>query len=251
METTEGMTCSFWPDLNCDVCRCIALLVCPLQTRRCWHRLSRCPRMMEAALGPRARWRRRSRSSYRRHSDPPDVRGTRQFCHINLHFPGDTGFLNSFFPDWYSWPAEQRLPFRYNALRTMYWWLDRKVWELKWDFICLWIRWIWSNNVLNPSPLAAVANQSLVCALNNTFMSHCAIDSWIRKNNASDRNESLHVFHPNPRCSFPGLRIQIQDIGNLCHLWRHRDEGAHCTCIVTFIYIYIICKTYSIYFGMI
>ena len=36
---------------------------------------------------------------------------------------GDTGFLNSFFPDWFSWPAEQRLPFRYNALRTMYWWL--------------------------------------------------------------------------------------------------------------------------------
>ncbi|CAL1155613.1 unnamed protein product [Cladocopium goreaui] len=37
------------------------------------------------------------------------------------HDGGDTGFLNSFFPDWYSWPAEQRLPFRYNALRTMYW----------------------------------------------------------------------------------------------------------------------------------
>merc|ERR1719198_172553 len=37
------------------------------------------------------------------------------------HDGGDTGFLNSFFADWYQWPAEQRLPFRYNALRTMYW----------------------------------------------------------------------------------------------------------------------------------
>lgn len=37
------------------------------------------------------------------------------------HDGGDTGFLNAFFHDWYHWPAEQRLPFRYNALRTMYW----------------------------------------------------------------------------------------------------------------------------------
>ncbi|CAJ1357454.1 unnamed protein product [Effrenium voratum] len=37
------------------------------------------------------------------------------------HDGGDTGFLNSFYPDWFSWPAQQRLPFRYNALRTMYW----------------------------------------------------------------------------------------------------------------------------------
>ncbi|CAE7732850.1 IPUT1 [Symbiodinium sp. CCMP2592] len=37
------------------------------------------------------------------------------------HDGGDTGFLNAFFPDWYLWPPEQRLPFRYNALRTMYW----------------------------------------------------------------------------------------------------------------------------------
>eukprot|EP00933_Yihiella_yeosuensis_P081087 TRINITY_DN94625_c0_g1_i1.p1 TRINITY_DN94625_c0_g1~~TRINITY_DN94625_c0_g1_i1.p1 ORF type:complete len:251 (-),score=41.69 TRINITY_DN94625_c0_g1_i1:213-965(-) len=37
------------------------------------------------------------------------------------HDGGDTGFLNAFYPEWYSWPAEQRLPFRYNALRTMYW----------------------------------------------------------------------------------------------------------------------------------
>lgn len=34
---------------------------------------------------------------------------------------GDTGFLNAFFSDWFSWPAERRLEFRYNALRTMYW----------------------------------------------------------------------------------------------------------------------------------
>lgn len=37
------------------------------------------------------------------------------------HDGGDTGFLNSFFPEWYEGPAERRLPFRYNALRTMYW----------------------------------------------------------------------------------------------------------------------------------
>jgi len=37
------------------------------------------------------------------------------------HDGGDTGFLNAFFPDWYSWDSAHRLPFRYNALRTMYW----------------------------------------------------------------------------------------------------------------------------------
>eukprot|EP00931_Biecheleriopsis_adriatica_P070286 TRINITY_DN44063_c0_g1_i1.p1 TRINITY_DN44063_c0_g1~~TRINITY_DN44063_c0_g1_i1.p1 ORF type:complete len:251 (-),score=36.41 TRINITY_DN44063_c0_g1_i1:294-1046(-) len=40
---------------------------------------------------------------------------------LESHDGGDTGFLNSFYDDWYNWPAEQRLPFRYNALRTMYW----------------------------------------------------------------------------------------------------------------------------------
>ena len=28
---------------------------------------------------------------------------------------GDTGFLNGYFPDWYSKEAEYRLPFTYNA----------------------------------------------------------------------------------------------------------------------------------------
>eukprot|EP00929_Paragymnodinium_shiwhaense_P038165 TRINITY_DN20218_c0_g2_i1.p1 TRINITY_DN20218_c0_g2~~TRINITY_DN20218_c0_g2_i1.p1 ORF type:complete len:293 (-),score=58.98 TRINITY_DN20218_c0_g2_i1:92-901(-) len=37
------------------------------------------------------------------------------------HDGGDTGFLNSFYPSWYEMPAAHRLPFRYNALRTMYW----------------------------------------------------------------------------------------------------------------------------------
>lgn len=40
---------------------------------------------------------------------------------LNSHDGGDTGFLNSFYPDWFSMPAEHRLHFRYNALRTMYW----------------------------------------------------------------------------------------------------------------------------------
>jgi len=34
---------------------------------------------------------------------------------------GDTGFLNSFYPDWFTWDASHRLPFRYNAQRTMHW----------------------------------------------------------------------------------------------------------------------------------
>mmetsp|Transcript_100007 Transcript_100007/g.229557 ORF Transcript_100007/g.229557 Transcript_100007/m.229557 type:complete len:132 (+) Transcript_100007:380-775(+) len=37
------------------------------------------------------------------------------------HDGGDTGFLNSFFTEWYSWSSGHRLPFRFNALRTMYW----------------------------------------------------------------------------------------------------------------------------------
>mmetsp|Transcript_14137 Transcript_14137/g.44569 ORF Transcript_14137/g.44569 Transcript_14137/m.44569 type:complete len:105 (-) Transcript_14137:195-509(-) len=37
------------------------------------------------------------------------------------HDAGDTGFLNFFFPDWYRGPPESRLPFRYNAQRTLHW----------------------------------------------------------------------------------------------------------------------------------
>lgn len=32
-----------------------------------------------------------------------------------------TGFLNAFFPDWYLLDAAHRLPFRFNALRTLHW----------------------------------------------------------------------------------------------------------------------------------
>lgn len=35
---------------------------------------------------------------------------------------GDTGYLNSLFPDWYAAEACCRLHFRYNALRVMEWW---------------------------------------------------------------------------------------------------------------------------------
>lgn len=234
------MTCSFGTVTFVDVLRWWFV---HWEDRRCWHRLSRCPRMMEAALGSRSRWRWCSRSSYRSHSEPPDFGGTPQWYHIIfLCFPGDTGFLNSFFPDWYSWPAEQRLPFRYNALRTMYWWLDRKVWKLIRYLIYVWIRRIWSNSVSNPFPPAAVANQSLACALNNIFISDNIIDSWISKNNADDwEKKTFHAIHPNKHCSFPGLRIQIQDIGNLWHLWRQRDEGSHCTCVCKKKYIYLFC----------
>jgi glycogenin glucosyltransferase len=34
---------------------------------------------------------------------------------------GDTGFLNAYFTGWYASGADHRLPFGYNALRTMHW----------------------------------------------------------------------------------------------------------------------------------
>lgn len=37
------------------------------------------------------------------------------------HDGGDTGFLNTFYSDWYAGPPATRLPFRYNAQRTLYW----------------------------------------------------------------------------------------------------------------------------------
>ncbi len=37
------------------------------------------------------------------------------------HDGGDTGFLNAYFPDWFRAGAARRLPFRYNAQRTMHW----------------------------------------------------------------------------------------------------------------------------------
>mmetsp|Transcript_45158 Transcript_45158/g.81597 ORF Transcript_45158/g.81597 Transcript_45158/m.81597 type:complete len:285 (-) Transcript_45158:102-956(-) len=44
-----------------------------------------------------------------------------RIAELPSHDGGDTGFLNAFFPDWYRWSERHRLPFRYNALRTMYW----------------------------------------------------------------------------------------------------------------------------------
>lgn len=38
-------------------------------------------------------------------------------CRTHSH----AGFLNAYFSDWFSRPAAARLPFRYNALRTVYW----------------------------------------------------------------------------------------------------------------------------------
>lgn len=34
---------------------------------------------------------------------------------------GDTGFLNSYFSNWYNGPSESRLAFSYNAQRTLHW----------------------------------------------------------------------------------------------------------------------------------
>lgn len=40
---------------------------------------------------------------------------------LNSYDGGDTGFLNAFFPSWFNYPSSNRLPFIYNAQRTMYW----------------------------------------------------------------------------------------------------------------------------------
>eukprot|EP01041_Mallomonas_annulata_P000633 gene633-1225_t len=39
---------------------------------------------------------------------------------------GDTGFLNAFFNDWYKSEVDARLPFGYNAQRTLYWFTHEK-----------------------------------------------------------------------------------------------------------------------------
>ena len=39
---------------------------------------------------------------------------------ISSYDSGDTGFLNAFFPDWFTSSANARLPFRYNAQMTLY-----------------------------------------------------------------------------------------------------------------------------------
>jgi glycogenin glucosyltransferase len=39
---------------------------------------------------------------------------------------GDTGFLNRVFSDWFSAPGDQRLPFGYNAQRTMHAWTAKR-----------------------------------------------------------------------------------------------------------------------------
>lgn len=39
---------------------------------------------------------------------------------------GDTGLLNAFFSDWFSSEAERRLPFAYNAQRTLFWFTQAK-----------------------------------------------------------------------------------------------------------------------------
>ncbi|PFH34038.1 glycosyl transferase family 8 protein [Besnoitia besnoiti] len=41
-------------------------------------------------------------------------------AHLPSHDGSDTGFLNAYFASWYTSPAGARLPFRYNAQRTLY-----------------------------------------------------------------------------------------------------------------------------------
>ena len=46
------------------------------------------------------------------------------------HDGGDTGFLNSYFPTWFSQSADSRLSFGYNAQRTLHWFTHAKYVEL-------------------------------------------------------------------------------------------------------------------------
>mmetsp|Transcript_60771 Transcript_60771/g.166906 ORF Transcript_60771/g.166906 Transcript_60771/m.166906 type:complete len:110 (+) Transcript_60771:105-434(+) len=45
---------------------------------------------------------------------------------LPTHDGGDTGFLNSYFSDWYTRPSAARLPFAYNAQRTLHWFTHEK-----------------------------------------------------------------------------------------------------------------------------
>ena len=38
-----------------------------------------------------------------------------------LFFVSSSGFLNAYFPDWYTWSPSHRLSFKYNAQRTLHW----------------------------------------------------------------------------------------------------------------------------------
>jgi glycogenin glucosyltransferase len=40
--------------------------------------------------------------------------------HLKSYDGGDTGFLNAFYPNWYTDDSTARLPFAYNAQRTMF-----------------------------------------------------------------------------------------------------------------------------------
>ena len=44
-----------------------------------------------------------------------------QVATLPTHDGGDTGFLNSYFHDWWQRPPAARLPFSYNAQRTLHW----------------------------------------------------------------------------------------------------------------------------------
>jgi len=46
--------------------------------------------------------------------------------HLPSYDGGDTGYLNAYFSDWYKCGAESRLPFGYNAQRTVYWFTHDK-----------------------------------------------------------------------------------------------------------------------------
>ena len=55
----------------------------------------------------------------------PDAAVFAELCAAAVETPsydgGDTGFLNAHYPGWFAMPAANRLPFGYNAQRTLHW----------------------------------------------------------------------------------------------------------------------------------
>lgn len=62
----------------------------------------------------------------------PFLRGSTLTCTHTYAHTTPPGFLNAYFPDWFAGPPAARLPFAYNAQRTLHWMTHAKTpgyWE--------------------------------------------------------------------------------------------------------------------------
>ncbi len=99
----------------------------------------------------------------------------RQLSELGSYDGGDQGFLNSYFSDWYSGPAERRLPFACNVpwllafyakawkriesdIRVIHYYGPQKPWQLKgettYTILTRVVRFMTSLEVVEPSPRA-------------------------------------------------------------------------------------------------